>query len=338
MRYDTAKLRRFLQSRFSDGELKDLLLDYFHPVYDDITEEMSKRRQVRLLLDYCRQHGRMDDLLAALQRERPYQFAPDDFVLEWDALDLAPAAIPSPAPRNPFRILISFLRGGYERGLEWFLAVLKGENETQDRVLGKSVIVPPASSPESTASDGRNSWIHPKTGIEMVQIPAGEFLYGDGEETVYLDEFWIAKTPVTNADYARFVVEMGWAAPMHWKGTQLPEAIADHPVVYISWCDAQAYAEWAGGEVALPTEQQWEKAARGTDGRKYPWGDKWRDDRCNTSKVHIGGTSPIGQFSPQGDSPYGCVDMSGNVWEWTVSGGERLIPACPARRVVLQRP
>ena len=146
-------------------------------------------------------------------------------------------------------------------------------------------------------------------------MPVGEFLYGDDKKKLHLDEFWIAKTPVTNAEYARFVAEMKVQPPKHWKGNTPPAELANHPVVNVAWHEAKAYAEWAG--MALPTEQQWQKAARGTDGREYPWGNEWRKNHCNTWESGIGSTTPVGQFTPQGDSVYGCVDMAGNVWEWT---------------------
>jgi formylglycine-generating enzyme required for sulfatase activity len=152
---------------------------------------------------------------------------------------------------------------------------------------------------------------------EMIIIPAGEFLYGEKKKKVTLPEFWIDKTPVTNAEYARFVAATGRKPPEHWKGETPPKKIADHPVVDVSWHDAVAYAEWAGKR--LPTEEEWEKVARGSDGREYPWGDGFDKNRCNTEESGIGKTTPVGQYSPQGDSPYSCVDMVGNVWEWTAS-------------------
>ena len=163
-------------------------------------------------------------------------------------------------------------------------------------------------------------WRNPKDGKETVRVPAGKFLYGDDKKEVELPEFWIDKAPVTNAEYARFVAEMRHEPPEHWKGKQSPKEIADHPVTYVSWDDAVAYAKWAGGR--LPTEQEWEKAARGTDGREYPWGE-WAEGRCNSEEAGVGGTTPVGQYSPQGDSPYGCQDCAGNVWEWTTTVHKR---------------
>ena len=154
-----------------------------------------------------------------------------------------------------------------------------------------------------------------------VWVPPGEFIlggeYGLPLQVVRLEKgFFAARTPVTNAQYARFVAETGRALPEHWRGRPSPTELADHPVVNVSWHDAVAYAEWAGAR--LPTEQEWEKAARGYDGREYPWG-AWAEGRCNAAEAGIGETSPVGRFSPDGDSPYGLQDAAGNVWEWTAS-------------------
>jgi formylglycine-generating enzyme required for sulfatase activity len=167
-----------------------------------------------------------------------------------------------------------------------------------------------------------------KTGKEMMHIPAGKFLYSERKEELELPEFWIDKTPVTNAEYKRFldanpehpvpIAKEDWAQPYNWDrpSRSFPSGRADHPVVLVTWHDAVAYANWAGAR--LPAEEEWEKAARGPDGRRYPWGD-WEKERCNTYEAGVFTTTPIGKYSPAGDSPYGCVDMVGNVWEWTAT-------------------
>ncbi len=177
-----------------------------------------------------------------------------------------------------------------------------------------------------------------KDGKEMIYIPAGHFLMGSDEgrdnerpaHTVHVDAFYIDRYPVTNEEYKRFVdatghpvpyYEVEWANPYEYnwdpeKRTP-PEGKEKHPVVLVSWEDAQAYAAWAGKR--LPTEAEWERAARGTDGRRWPWGDEFIPGRCNTRESNANGTTPVCQHSPEGDSPEGVGDMVGNVWEWTSS-------------------
>jgi len=150
-----------------------------------------------------------------------------------------------------------------------------------------------------------------RLGFEWVFVPAGEFVMGEGgsERRGHVEGYRIGKYPVTNAQFARFVEETGYDAGGDWRSAFKPGK-ERHPVVWVSWHDAMAFCEWAG--VALPSEEQWEKAARGTDGRTYPWGDQWDASRCN---IGGSGTTPVDQY-PMGSSPYGCHDMSGNVLEW----------------------
>jgi len=177
---------------------------------------------------------------------------------------------------------------------------------------------------------------------QTVPVPAGPFLMGSTDEqvaavvadglaqkvadrerpqhTVTLSEYRIGKYPVTNLEYQAFVQAAGHTPPRHWEGDQYPQDKGNHPVVYVSWEDATAYCRWlaeaTGKPYRLPTEAEWEKAARGDDGRIYPWGNDWDKDRLNSAEGKINDTTPVGQFSPEGDSPYGAADMAGNVWEW----------------------
>ena len=166
--------------------------------------------------------------------------------------------------------------------------------------------------------------------LARVLIPEGPYLCGPNDENVKLPAFlkaqaptiqslpafYIARSPVTNAQYASFVAESGHAAPEHWIGSEPPADLPDHPVVHVTWFDALAFSAWARGRLLLLEE--WEKAAKGIDGRPFPWGD-WADGRCNSKVEGIGSTTPVGKYSPAGDSAYGCCDMAGNVQEWTGS-------------------
>jgi formylglycine-generating enzyme required for sulfatase activity len=169
---------------------------------------------------------------------------------------------------------------------------------------------------------------------ELIRIPAGVFWMGSDDtdkeaysdekprHRVHVSEFWIARYPATCEMYRRFLLDN----PLHkepsgWKGRNFPNGKGNHPVVNVSWQDADDYCKWlsriTGQTYKMPSEAQWEKAARGTDGRKYPWGNEWDAKKCNTRDGGPGTTTPVGAYSAAGgDSPYGVADMAGNVWEW----------------------
>lgn len=163
----------------------------------------------------------------------------------------------------------------------------------------------------------------------MLRIPAGKFIMGTDarlsdegpQHSVHLPTYWIDKYEVTNLQYQQFIEAVGKRAPEHFANRTFPTGKADHPVTFVSWHDANAYCTWA--DKRLPTDQEWEKAARGTDGRMFPWGQQFDIHQANTPArwerlKEKGDTTPVGAF-PGGASPYGALDMSGNVWEWTAS-------------------
>lgn len=154
----------------------------------------------------------------------------------------------------------------------------------------------------------------------MVFVAAGDFLMGSDlhppgdespEQRVFLNDFWIDRLEVTNAEYQECVAAGGCSEPEDLQAFNNP-AFASHPVVYVTWNQAQSFCVSRGKR--LPTEAEWEKAARGTDGRTYPWGEIPRPELLNAGSS-TGGTRPVGSY-PQGASPYGALDMAGNVWEW----------------------
>jgi formylglycine-generating enzyme required for sulfatase activity len=165
----------------------------------------------------------------------------------------------------------------------------------------------------------------------LSRVAGGDFLMGSQpaqdpdagraeqpQHRVLVSDFYISRFPVTNAQFQAFTRAAKYALPLG-----LPRDRDAHPVVNVTWDDAAAFCRWlstsTGRTFRLPTEAEWEKAARGTDGRLYPWGNLWDPARLNCQPAPaatVGTTTPVGRYSPAGDSPYGAADMSGNVWEW----------------------
>jgi iron(II)-dependent oxidoreductase len=162
----------------------------------------------------------------------------------------------------------------------------------------------------------------------MVTVPAGDFIMGTSRKManagdtpqhhVSLPAFMIDKYPVTNAQYALFVAETHHRPPLNWNNGFFTKGKQMDPVTMISWYDANDYAKWAGKR--LPTEAEWEKAARGTDGRRWPWGNQMDPSRLNTY-YSVGDTTPVDRYK-NGTSPYGAMDMAGDVNEWTADDFE----------------
>ena len=191
---------------------------------------------------------------------------------------------------------------------------------TKEKLPAKTGMQYPMTSPTSRLGDAPN---------EMIRIAAGPFVRGTNDRlfdegpqhSVTLPAFDIDRYEVTNMQYQRFIDATQRRSPDHFRNRTYPEGKADHPVTFVSWHDADAYCRWAGKR--LPTDEEWEKAARGTDGRTYPWGNDINLANGNTpmrwaAVGQEGDTTPVGAFAA-GVSPYGLYDMSGNVWEWTAS-------------------
>ncbi len=168
---------------------------------------------------------------------------------------------------------------------------------------------------------------------EMVFIPSGAFWMGSDfsedemasdyeqpKHKLFIPGYYLARTPITNSQYAQFAKTTGHQLPEHWSTGKPPDDKDDHPVVYVSWYDAFAYCQWlsksTGKNYRLPTEAEWEKGARGSKKYLYPWGNWWDWARCNSGEGGPMDTTPVGVYV-EGASPYGLLDMIGNVWEWT---------------------
>jgi formylglycine-generating enzyme required for sulfatase activity len=153
--------------------------------------------------------------------------------------------------------------------------------------------------------------------LDMAFVPPGSFPAGPAGEKEDLPAFLIDVTEVTNASYGKFCSATGRPPPPHWREGRFPEPESDHPVIGVTFEDATAFAQWAGKR--LPTAREWEKAARGCDGRSWPWGEQFVPRLANALGL-AGGIEPV-TARPEGASPFGCLQMAGNAHEWTSTPG-----------------
>jgi formylglycine-generating enzyme required for sulfatase activity len=186
----------------------------------------------------------------------------------------------------------------------------------------KMIVIPSGSFLIASKSDEPDE-LQELMGSENKKIPYDQRIRESPQSCIFLMAYELGRYPITNREYAMFVNEACYEPPSHWKGKEPPRELLAHPVVNVSWVDAVTYCEWLSKlsrkVYRLPTENEWKKAARGITGYRYPWGNKWDALLCNNIETGPITTTPVGQFSPGGDSVFGCADMIGNVWEWCSS-------------------
>lgn len=184
-----------------------------------------------------------------------------------------------------------------------------------------------------------SSITNPVDGKQMLLVPAGSYKRRYGISPFYslklaerkteavTNAYYMDMYPVTVKEYAAFITQTGYAPSSRWQEARQKGIPDDHPACGITWEDVIAYAQWSGKRI--PTPNEWEKAAFGTNGMMFPWGDEFLPQLCNILESNIGSASPVGAYSPKGDSPFGFGDMIGNVWEWvydwTASSDNRLL-------------
>ncbi len=292
-----AELRGKIAQHFNREELRTLCFD-LGIEYENLPD--TRDGMARELVAYCERRGKTAELIAACQRLRPN--------LTWDV----GATLVIAQPVTPVRTTTKTVPTMRTLDDVVFVFVPRGKfvmgSEDDNRLASDS------EKPQHT-----------------VEIPY---------------DYWIARFPVTNDQFAEFFEATlfkttaekkgGWspdkseyAEGFDWRHPLGPKSSlkdkGDHPVVQISWYDAMEYCKWLNEklraeigdlEIRLPTEAEWEKAARGQYGNEWPWGNEFDPAKCNSSEGGKTGTTPVGAYSPQGDSPYGAADMVGNVWEW----------------------
>ena len=278
------QLRELISQGFGREELRNLCFD-LDVEYDDLPAE-GRSGKARELVIYMNNRGRTAELLALCAQRRPH--------LDWPEF-----VEPEPG---------------------------ESQHEELEQPAGDS------QAPQDQTTGTRAAlWTEPHGEPDWVTIPAGPFWLGwdkgrKNEKPSHeydLASFLIARFPTTNAQYRLFVRSTEYHAPAHWFDGHILTGYENHPVRFVSFYDAQAYCQWlsqmTGREITLPSEAQWEKAARGAeDSFVYPWGASADPARANTAEASRDATTPVDRY-PGGASPFGVIDMCGNIWEWTRS-------------------
>lgn len=292
---------------------------------NSVTKEGYVQRDIRIALDYAdyKPEGTLYIIPVRLEESDPPRR-----LRAWQYADYFPE---SQRERAFQRLLVSLKRRADSLDLKFDESTFKKE----DKIAQKNDSFPVKSSKSIILNTSKKRIF--SNGMEFMHVPAGNFLKGSPRYNEIFPEnekpqftadiqydYWMARFPVTNEQYNIYVQNKNRNHPVpHWVKKR------NHPVVNLSWGDAMAYCQWLSGVLKLelpsefvlrlPTESEWEKAARGTDGREYPWGRTFNKDMCNTNESERNETTSVSLYSPQGDTPYGCADMSGNVREWTHS-------------------
>ncbi len=273
-----SRIRELINGHFNEGELRSLVFDLGID-YDNLPGN-TKDDKARELIRYCETRNMIGELLNGIKRERP-------------EIDIELPSVPQPAQHNPL---------GRNTKRVFVIVALTTV------AIVSSLLILLVRNPDNTPSN------------DMAFVAAGDFIMGDDQgesdqrpaRRVYLDSYWIDLFEVTNEQYQEFVVQDDRRVPDHWENGRYRSGYDKHPVVGISWYDASEYCRFVGKR--LPTEAEWEKAARGTEGLIWPWGNVWDPEKSNTDES-VGNTTPVGSYKA-GVSPFGAYDMAGNVWEW----------------------
>ncbi len=285
------QLRDLLLEGFNREDLRDLCFELGID-YDDLPAE-GRSAKARELVAYMNRHGRTAELVALCRAKRPH--------LDWPEISEPP---PEEAIDRPI-----------DQPQQASEPTAEAHERDQDSAAGFRPTI-------WSGEFGEPDW---------VEIAAGPFWLGwdlgrDNEKPAHqydLDSFSIARFPITNVQYRIFIQSAAYRTPDHWYDQQIPTGYENHPVRYVSFYDALAYCRWLSGvtgrDITLPSEAQWEKAARGgRDPFVYPWGNAADPLRANTAEANRNGTAPVDNYL-NGASPFGVIDTCGNVWEWTRS-------------------